>query len=103
MAEDQARSEGNPGKLVGKSISHYRVLAKLGAGGMGVVYRAKDERLNRDIALKILPGFLQQDPTAKKRFLREAKSAAVLDHPYIRHIHEVNESEGKDFMAMENV
>ena len=89
--------------MVGTTISHYKVLEKIGQGGMGEVFLARDTKLDRKVALKFLPDFLQEDPTAKKRFLREAKSAAALDHPYICHIHEVGESHGKDFIAMEYV
>ena len=89
--------------MVGTTISHYKVLEKIGQGGMGEVFLAQDTSLDRKVALKFLPDFLQQDPTAKKRFLREAKSAAALDHPYICHIHEVGEFDGRDFIAMEYV
>ncbi len=70
---------------------------------MGEVFLAQDTTLDRKVALKFLPEELQQDSTAKKRFLREAKSAAALDHPYICHIHEVGEAEGKSFISMEYV
>ncbi|MDA2923932.1 serine/threonine protein kinase [Acidobacteria bacterium AH-259-L09] len=89
--------------MVGQTISHYRVLEKLGEGGMGEVFLAQDTSLDRKVALKFLPEFLQEDPIACKRFLREAKSAAALDHPYICKIYEVGEAEGKDFIAMEYV
>ncbi len=89
--------------LVGTTISHYKVLEKIGEGGMGEVFLAQDTTLDRKVALKFLPEEMQQDSTAKKRFLREAKSAAALDHPYICHIHEVGEVEGKSFIAMEYV
>jgi serine/threonine-protein kinase len=89
--------------MVGETISHYKILEKIGQGGMGEVYLAQDTKLDRKVALKFLPEELQQDPTAKKRFLREAKSAAALDHPYICHIHEVGEVEGKSFISMEYV
>ncbi|MDA2925766.1 protein kinase [Acidobacteria bacterium AH-259-G07] len=89
--------------MVGKTISHYKILEKLGEGGMGEVFLAHDTSLDRKVALKFLPEFLQEDPTAKKRFLREAKSAAALDHPFICHIHEVGEAEGNDFISMEYV
>ena len=89
--------------MVGKTISHYKVLEKIGEGGMGEVFLAHDTSLDRKVALKFLPEELQQDSTAKKRFLREAKSAAALDHPFICHIHEVGEAEEKSFIAMEYV
>ncbi|MCH7805236.1 MAG: serine/threonine-protein kinase [Acidobacteria bacterium] len=89
--------------MVGKTISHYKVLEKIGQGGMGEVFLAQDTTLDRKVALKFLPEEMQQDSTAKKRFLREAKSAAALDHPYICHIHEVGEVEGKSFISMEYV
>ena len=89
--------------MVGITISHFKILEKIGQGGMGEVFLAQDTTLDRKVALKFLPDFLQQDSTARKRFLREAKSAAALDHPYICHIHEVGESDGKDFIAMEYV
>jgi len=89
--------------VVGKTISHYKVIEKIGQGGMGEVYLAQDTALDRKVALKFLPEELQQDSTARKRFLREAKSAAALDHPYICHIHEVGEVEGTSFISMEYV
>jgi tRNA A-37 threonylcarbamoyl transferase component Bud32/predicted esterase len=89
--------------MVGTTISHYKVLEKIGEGGMGEVYLAQDTTLDRKVALKFLPEKLEQDSTAKKRFLREAKSAAALDHPFICHIHEVGETEGKSFIAMEYI
>ena len=89
--------------MVGKTISHYKILEKIGQGGMGEVFLAQDTKLDRKVALKFLPEELQQDTTARKRFLREAKSAAALDHPFICHIHEVGEAEGKSFIAMEYI
>jgi len=89
--------------VVAKTISHYKVIEKIGQGGMGEVYLAQDTALDRKVALKFLPEELQQDSTARKRFLREAKSAAALDHPYICHIHEVGEVEGTSFISMEYV
>ena len=89
--------------MLGTTISHYKVIEKIGQGGMGEVFLAHDTSLDGKVALKFLPEELQQDSTARKRFLREAKSAAALDHPYICHIHEVGEVEGKSFISMEYV
>ena len=86
---------------VGQTISHYRVLEKIGQGGMGEVYLAEDTSLERHVALKFLSDDLERDELARKRFLREAKCAAALDHPYICHIHETGEIAGKIFIAME--
>jgi serine/threonine-protein kinase len=101
VAEGFAKNQ--VGSLAGQEIGSYKILSLLGAGGMGEVYLAQDGKLDRKVALKFLPEELQQDSTAKKRFLREAKSAAALDHPYICHIHEVGEAEGRSFISMEYV
>src|SRR5512143_3908125 len=89
--------------MIGKTISHYRILEKIGQGGMGEVFLADDTSLHRKVALKFLPPDMQQDAAAHKRFLREAHSAAALDHPFICHINEVAESDGRDFIVMEYV
>ena len=89
--------------MIGRSLSHYRILEKIGEGGMGEVFLAEDSSLHRKVALKFLPPEMQQDATAHKRFIREARSAAALDHPYIWSIHEVGESQGKGFIVMEYV
>ena len=89
--------------MIGKTLSHYKVLEKIGQGGMGEVFLAQDTTLDRKVALKFLPKELEEDSTARNRFLREAKSAAALDHPYICHIHEVGEVEGKSFISMEYI
>jgi TolB-like protein/predicted Ser/Thr protein kinase len=89
--------------MIGKSISHYRIIDKLGQGGMGEVFLAEDTSLHRKVALKFLPPAMRQDATARKRFIREARSAAALDHPYICHINEVAESDGQDIIVMEYV
>ena len=89
--------------MVGKTISHYKIIDKLGQGGMGEVYLGEDTKLDRKVALKFLPDLLHQDPVAEKRFLREAKSAAALDHPFICNIYEAGEEDGRSFISMEYV
>jgi serine/threonine protein kinase/predicted Zn-dependent protease len=89
--------------MVGKTISHYKILEKLGEGGMGVVYKAHDTKLNRDVALKFLPPHLTPNETEKKRFLQEAQAAARLNHPNICMVFEVGEVDGQSFIVMELV
>jgi len=89
--------------MIGKTLGRYRVLEKIGRGGMGEVFLAEDTSLHRRVALKFLPPEMQQDADALRRFVREARSAAALDHPYICHINEVAESDGRNFIVMEYV
>ncbi|HEX9764474.1 MAG TPA: serine/threonine-protein kinase, partial [Candidatus Acidoferrales bacterium] len=89
--------------MIGKTLGHYRIIEKIGAGGMGVVYRARDDRLERDVALKVLPTGMLADEAARQRFRKEALALARLNHPNIATVHDFNTQEGADFLVMELV
>ena len=106
MAADEShddRTQSFVALTKGTEVSHYNIVEKIGAGGMGDVYLALDTKLNRKVALKFLPSHLCQDENCRTRFNREAQAAAKLNHPNIIHVYEVSEYQGRPFFAMEHV
>ena len=101
IAEPQGT--GRIPRMIGRTLAHYEILGLLGSGGMGDVYRARDTKLSRDVALKVLPDEFAADPERRKRFQREARVVAALQHPNIVTIHSVEEDQGVHFLTMELV
>jgi hypothetical protein len=103
MAVNIAGKHGEVIAMIPETLSHFRVLEEIGAGGMGVVYRAHDEQLDRDVALKVLPSGLLADESARRRFRREALALAKLNHPNVGAVYEFGGQDGVDFLVMELV
>jgi serine/threonine protein kinase len=89
--------------MIGQRLLHYEIVGKLGEGGMGVVYKARDTHLDRIVAIKVLPPMWVVDPTRKGRFVQEAKAASALNHPNIVTIYDISSDAGHDFIAMEYI
>ncbi|HEU4996781.1 MAG TPA: protein kinase, partial [Gemmatimonadaceae bacterium] len=89
--------------MIGRQLSHYEILERIGEGGMGVVYKARDTHLNRLVAIKILPADKVTNPDRRRRFVQEARAASALNHPGIVTIHDIAQDDGVDFIAMELV